>query len=174
MNPTIGRNYRLRNADVQHACYVSHCDEMRFACRLCTNSIRGSSFLHAKTDHSDMSQETSFTSSKLNHVKPSATTWTNSRSPGQPGSAPDNTIAITDPGDIDFDDMEPLMDLILEKDMFNLGFGIEEFHPSGSMAESKTNFKALVLIHQLFAFASRHLAYVHPGRLYFHNHQAVC
>jgi hypothetical protein len=69
--------------------------------------------------------------------------------------------------------MELLIHLTLNKDMFNLGFGIEEYHPSGLTLALSTNLKSPVLMHQLLAFSSRHLAYLHPERFTFYDHQAV-
>ncbi|KAF3041891.1 hypothetical protein E8E12_005173 [Didymella heteroderae] len=69
--------------------------------------------------------------------------------------------------------MELLIHLSLEKDMFNLAFGIEAYHPSGLMLALSTSLKSPVLMHQLLAFSSRHLAYVHPERSAFYEHQAV-
>ena len=69
--------------------------------------------------------------------------------------------------------MELLMHLSLEKDMFNLGFGIENYHPSGMMLALSTTLRSPVLMHQLLAFSSRHLAYVHPERSAFYERQAV-
>lgn len=57
--------------------------------------------------------------------------------------------------------------------MFNLGFGIEKYHPFGLMLALSTSLKSPVLMHQLLAFSSRHLAYVHPERFAFYDHQAV-
>lgn len=57
--------------------------------------------------------------------------------------------------------------------MFNLGFGIDEYHPSWLMSGLKTDLKSPVLMHQLLAFASCHLACVHPERFDFYSHQAV-
>jgi hypothetical protein len=69
--------------------------------------------------------------------------------------------------------MELLIHLTLNKDMFNLGFGIEEYHPSGLTLALSTNLKSPVLMHQLLAVSSRHLAYLHPERFTFYDHQAV-
>lgn len=69
--------------------------------------------------------------------------------------------------------MELLIHLTLNKDMFNLGFGIEEYHPSGLTLALSTNLKSPILMHQLLAFSSRHLAYLHPERFTFYDHQAV-
>ena len=69
--------------------------------------------------------------------------------------------------------MELLIHLTLNKDMFNLGFGIEEYHPAGLTLALSTDMKSPVLMHQLLAFSSRHLAYLHPERFTFYDHQAV-
>lgn len=69
--------------------------------------------------------------------------------------------------------MELLIHLTLNKDMFNLGFGIEEYNPAGLTLALSTNLKSPVLMHQLLAFSSRHLAYLHPERFTFYDHQAV-
>jgi hypothetical protein len=74
---------------------------------------------------------------------------------------------------VNLDHMELLIHLSLEKDMFNLGFGIEKYHPSSLMLALTTGLKSPVLMHQLLAFSSRHLAYVHPERFTFYDHQAV-
>jgi hypothetical protein len=76
-------------------------------------------------------------------------------------------------GDVNLDHMELLIHLSLSKDMFNLAFGIESYHPSGLMLSLSTSLKLPVLMHQLLAFSSRHLAYIHPERSAFYEHQAV-
>ncbi|UPX21329.1 uncharacterized protein EKO05_0011517 [Ascochyta rabiei] len=69
--------------------------------------------------------------------------------------------------------MELLMHLGLDKDMLDLGFGIEEYHPSRLTLALSTTLKSLFLMHQLLAFSSRHPGHLHPERFTFHNHQAV-
>jgi hypothetical protein len=89
-------------------------------------------------------------------------------------SPPQNRDPVPpDQGEINLDHMELLIHLSLEKDMFNLGFGIEEYHPSGMMLALGTSLKSPLLMHQLLAFSSRHLAYVPPERFTFYERQAV-
>lgn len=69
--------------------------------------------------------------------------------------------------------MELMIHLSLSKDMFNLAFGIEKYHPSSLMLALSTSLRSRVLMHQVLAFSSRHLAYIHPERFAFYEHQAV-
>lgn len=74
---------------------------------------------------------------------------------------------------VDVNHMELLIHLSLERDMFNLAVGVEDYHPSGLTLALTTSLKSPALMHQLLAFSSRHLAYKHPERSTFYSHQAV-
>lgn len=84
-----------------------------------------------------------------------------------------NGPSTTSEVELNLDHIELLIHLSLEKDMFNLGFGIEEYRPSELMLAMTRSLKSPMLIHQLLAFSSRHLAYIHPERFAFYDHQAV-
>lgn len=84
-----------------------------------------------------------------------------------------NAASPVSQGDVNLDQMELLIHLSLSKDMFNLAFGIESYHPSGLMLALSTSLKSPVLMHQVLAFSSRHLAYLHPVRSAFYEYQAI-
>lgn len=89
-------------------------------------------------------------------------------------SPPQNSNPVLpDQGEVNLNHTELLIHLSLEKDMFNLGFALENNHPSGMILALSTSLKSPMLMHQLLAFSSRHLAYVHPERFTFYDRQAV-
>jgi hypothetical protein len=71
---------------------------------------------------------------------------------------------------INLDHMQLLIHLTLNEDMWALSGGIT---PSGLSFGLKTAIESPYLLHQLLAFSSRHLAFLHPKRAAFYLHLAV-
>lgn len=65
---------------------------------------------------------------------------------------------------INFEHMELLIHITLDKDMFNLGVGIEDYYPAGLSLGLKEALRAPYLMHQVLAFSARHLACLHPEK----------
>lgn len=69
--------------------------------------------------------------------------------------------------------MELLTHITLDQGMFNLGFGVEWYSPSGLNLALRTGLGAPFLMHELLAFSARHLSFLHPERSVFYHHQAM-
>lgn len=65
---------------------------------------------------------------------------------------------------INFDHMELLVHVALDKDIFSLGVGIEDYHRGGLSLGLREALQAPYLMHQVLAFSARHLAFLHPEK----------
>jgi hypothetical protein len=74
---------------------------------------------------------------------------------------------------INLDHMELLVHVTQDSDLFNLGTGVESYHPSGLALGLKEALRAPYLMHALLAFSAQHLAYLHPDKSSHYLHQAV-
>ena len=94
----------------------------------------------------------------------------NTESPEQPGVNGHQEPSLDAP--INFNHMELLAHLTIDKDMFNLGVDIEDYYAALSIG-LKTSLTSPYLLHQLLAYSARHLAFLHPECREFYNQQAV-
>src|SRR5690242_10264921 len=152
------------------------CDESHPVCRLCINSQRTCSFqrVSAKTSaRTALNLAQSGGYQRCSSPSSSSEPPTAEQAPIYISPLQVNAAYPVSDGDVNLDHMELMIHLSLSKDMFNLAFGIEKYHPSSLMLALSTSLRSRVLMHQVLAFSSRHLAYIHPERFAFYEHQAV-
>jgi len=137
------------------------------------NSQRTCSFQRVSTKSSARTATDSARPQVDQQCSPASERPSTEQSPLYINSLQVNTASSISEGDVNLDHVELLIHLSLSKDMFNLAFGIDTYHPSGLMLALTTSFKSPVLMHQLLAFSSRHLAYLHLECCAFYEHQAV-
>ncbi|KAJ4363431.1 hypothetical protein N0V83_009724 [Neocucurbitaria cava] len=73
---------------------------------------------------------------------------------------------------LNFNHLELLAHLTIDKNMFNLGVGLDDYYASLALG-LKTSLKWPYLMHQILAYAARHLAFIHPEQSEFYLQQAV-
>ena len=76
---------------------------------------------------------------------------------------------------VNMNHMELILHLALDKDkdMYNLGATMDDYHPPALALALDTGLKAPYLLHQMLAFSARRLAFLHPERSAAYLHQAV-
>ncbi|XPS78339.1 hypothetical protein M3J09_010354 [Ascochyta lentis] len=153
------------------------CDETRPSCRLCVNSRRECSFNHpSRALPSKLSTHPITLESPRGNDSSVASVSTLRSTLSTPAHLSLRQSSVLVPvidGNVNLDHIERLIHLSLEKDMFNLASGIENYDPSSLILALVTRLNSPALMHQLLAFSSRHLAYEQPERSTFLCHQAV-
>ncbi|KAF2126293.1 putative C6 finger domain protein [Dothidotthia symphoricarpi CBS 119687] len=154
------------------------CDEQRPICLLCIRSERECSY-GSRTSRDSRSAEHS---PSQNGYTSSNTAQSQTGTPSTPASISDvdsNVRNVRDDRDLPPDDavnmnhMELVAHITLDNGMFNLGVGMEWYHPAGLSLALKTGLEAPFLMHQLLAFSARHLAFLYPERSTLFLHQAM-
>ncbi|KAF1847603.1 uncharacterized protein K460DRAFT_277402 [Cucurbitaria berberidis CBS 394.84] len=155
------------------------CDEHRPSCRLCTVSDRECSFTAQASQATLSTPGASSRSVSPGDINRPNTTPIFSDSPLTPSSFCNAEFsqppAINDPGvdePINFNHMELLAHVTIDKDIFNLGVDVGDYY-AGLALGLRTSLKCPYLMHQILAYSARHLAYLHPGRSEFYLRQAT-
>ncbi|KAF2821501.1 hypothetical protein CC86DRAFT_397449 [Ophiobolus disseminans] len=156
------------------------CDENRPICRLCVLSDRDCSFASQdqQQQHDPSSRERSIESDRrhgetvldLRNITP-LTPVSIVDSPGNLPAQHPHDASLDDA--INFDHMELLIHAIQDREMFEIGTGVGEYHASGIALGLKEALAAPYLMHELLAFSAQHMAFLHPERSAHYLHQAV-
>ncbi|CAO2651438.1 Nn.00g040080.m01.CDS01 [Neocucurbitaria sp. VM-36] len=157
------------------------CDENRPSCRLCTVSERECSFTSQAVQDSVSTSDASSRSISPRHFHGPEVNSVPSNTPLMPSSlynaesskVPANSRydrTLDEP--LNFDHLELLAHLTIDKDLFNLGVGLNNYY-SGLALGLRTSLKWPYLMHQILAYSARHLAFLHPDRSGFYTQQAV-
>ncbi|KAH7408797.1 putative C6 finger domain protein [Phaeosphaeria sp. MPI-PUGE-AT-0046c] len=153
------------------------CDEHRPICRLCANSDRTCHYPvqvpeNNLTDISracfsganviDFNQDT--TSGEKDRTSKHLDTPSDaSTAAPSPSSGATNTDDASSES-INFTHMDLLIHITQDADIFNIGAGIESYHPSGLALGLKEALAHPYLMHEMLGFSARHLAHLHPHR----------
>ncbi|MCJ1388817.1 hypothetical protein MMC18_001667 [Xylographa bjoerkii] len=162
------------------------CDEGHPVCLLCTLSERDCSYASQSPPENFLTSDTSSHEQSIspgdNHSQgvvtlPDITVLT-AASLSNPDSLKSPSInSHQDPTfdkAINLNHMELLIHLTFDKEMFNLGAGVEVYPSSRSLAFAlNTGLESPYLLYQLLAFSARHLAFMHPESSASYLHQAV-
>jgi hypothetical protein len=160
---------------------MAQCDENRPICRLCAVSDRSCSFStqDQQTEPKASNRPSREHSSSTDRGHKTIIAERRNAAPLTPSS--ESICPILSPllcdansdASINLDHMELLVHVTQDSDMFNLGTGVESYHPSGLALGLKEALGASYLMHALLAFSAQHLAHLHPEKSAHYLHQAV-